>query len=66
MATPLKDITMKLQNIQAPSIIESDAALNEPVRESPVSNPKPEHVPSKYTGMKVNDPSIGGRPINFR
>ncbi|KAJ1155306.1 hypothetical protein NDU88_008037 [Pleurodeles waltl] len=29
MATPLKDITMKLQNFQVPATIESDTALNE-------------------------------------
>ncbi|KAJ1098555.1 hypothetical protein NDU88_003664 [Pleurodeles waltl] len=32
-ATPLKDITMKLQNIWAPATVESDAALNEPDEE---------------------------------
>ncbi|KAJ1185427.1 hypothetical protein NDU88_002220 [Pleurodeles waltl] len=29
-ATPLKGITIKLQNVQAPATVESDAALNEP------------------------------------
>ncbi|KAJ1192844.1 hypothetical protein NDU88_002150 [Pleurodeles waltl] len=29
-ATPLKDITMKLQNVRVPATVESDAALTEP------------------------------------